>query len=80
MDILNNTRAESALKRDVLQLDCCAAVIAVQFDNGQIAVHNMGDPAGREEIYGALGTASCRKLSEYNARILLAPTEEGGEA
>lgn len=76
---MNNTRAESALRRDVLRPDCCAAVIAVQFDNGQIAVHNMGDPAGREEIYAALGTASGRKLSEYNCRLLLAK-EKGGEA
>ncbi len=80
MDIMNNTRAESALRRDVLQPDCCAAVIAVQFDNGQIAVHNIGDPAGREAIYDALGMASGRKLSEYNCRLLLTAKEKGGEA
>ena len=78
MDIMNNTRAENALRRDVLQPDCCAAVIAVQFDNGQIAVHNMGETAGRQAIYKTLGMASDRTLSEYNCRLLL--TERGGEA
>lgn len=79
MDILNNTRAENALKRDVLQPDCCAAVIAVQFDNGQIAAHNLGEPEGREAIYKALGMASGRTLSEYNCRLLLTSPEKGGE-
>lgn len=80
MNLLENTRAENALKRDVLVPDCEAAVIAVQKDNGQIIVHNMGDADGRDAIYCAVGMVNQRKLSDMSCRLILSKDwEKGGE-
>lgn len=80
MNLLENTRAENALKRDVLVPDCEAAVIAVQKDNGQIIVHNIGDVHGRDAIYRAVGMANQRQLSDMSCRIVLSGNwEKGGE-
>lgn len=80
MNLFDNSRAESALKRDVLVPDCDAAVIAVQKDNGQIVVHNIGEPDGRAAIYRAVGVAYQRMLSDMNCRLVLSlHGEKGGE-
>lgn len=80
MNLLDNTRAENALKRDVLVPECEAAVIAVQKDNGQVIVHNMGDVDGRDAIYRALDMASQRKLSDISCRLILSgEIERGGK-
>lgn len=80
MNLLENARAEKALKWDVLVSDCEAAVIAVQKDNGQIIVHNIGDADGRDAIYRAVGMANQRKLSDMNCRLVLSGNwEKGGE-
>jgi len=80
MNHLDNSRVENALKRDVLVPDCEAAVIAVQKDNGQIVIHNIGDVHGRDAIYRAVGMANQRKLSDMGCRLVLFVNgEEGGE-
>lgn len=80
MNLLENVRAEQVLKRDVLVPECEAAVIAVQKDNGQIIVHNIGDADGRDAIYRAVGMASQRKLSDMSYRLVLSrDLEKGGE-
>lgn len=80
MNLLENARAEKALKWDVLVPDCEAAVIAVQKDNGQVIVHNIGDTDGRDAIYRAVGMANQRKLSDMNCRLVLSGNwEKGGE-
>lgn len=80
MDLLENARAENALERDVLVPDCKAAVIAVQKDNGQLIVHNIGDTDGRDAIYRAVGMANQCKLRDMSCRIILSGNwEKGGE-
>lgn len=80
MNLLENARAEKAMKRDVLVPDCEAAVIAVQKDNGQVIVHNIGDADGRDAIYRAVGMATQRKLSDMSCRLVLSGEwEKGGE-
>lgn len=80
MNLLENVRAEKALKWDVLVPDCEAAVIAVQKDNGQIIVHNIGDADGRDAIYRAVGMASQRKLSYVSLPFVLSgDLEKGGK-
>lgn len=78
MDQFNKTRAEMALK-DVLLPDVSAAVIALQRDNGQVSIYNIGDGDGRAAIYATLATMDDMKLRDFNARITLCPPgKEGG--
>ena len=55
MDILEFKRAVRTLT-EITHTDR-AVVVAVQHENGQIVIRNMGDRAGRRELYRALRMA-----------------------
>lgn len=59
MNTKDLNRAADAVEQ--ITVDSLAAVVAVKKRNGQIVIFNIGEPEGRCQIYGIIG--SCKSLS-----------------
>lgn len=71
----DTSRLERAME-EARGIEVTAVVVAMEKDNGQIIIHNIGFRDGRQRIYQAINKSS-RTYEEYNARLELKPRGEG---
>lgn len=71
----DTSRLERAME-EARGIEVTAVVVAMEKDNGQIIIHNIGFRDGRERIYEAVKMSS-KTFEDYNARLELKPRGEG---
>lgn len=69
----DTSRLERAME-EARGIEVTAVVVAMEKDNGQIIIHNIGFSDGRKRIYEAVKMSS-KTFEDYNARLELKPRE-----
>lgn len=57
--------------------DVDSVVLAIMKDDGQVVIHNIGDPDGRKSLYDTMAKACGNLMYEMNARFRM--YARGGE-
>lgn len=70
----DTSRLERAME-EARGIEVTAVVVAMEKDNGQIIIHNIGFRDGRQRIYEAVKMSS-KTFEDYNARLELKPREK----
>lgn len=67
---LDQARLERAAQ-EAKQTEVDSVVVAIMKDNGQVVIHNIGEPDGRKALYDTMAEACVNVMYEMNARFTM---------